>query len=198
MNRVVDEHLVPAVLFRKDGSTRLFTRLSAAFAHFYFDTEHLLVASARRQIMEELLVRVETLHSKTDVYALRVSRDVMNWKVSRLAVDVDMSPYILLAQARAKEVEIAEALVAKNPEIMGGAAVFAGTRVPIEVVLDSRSANVGMSRFVKSYPFLTEAHLKAAKVYSEVHPIRGRPRRTEDAYPGLSLRSTRVVRPAKA
>ena len=198
MNRIVDEHLVPAVLFRKDGSTRRFTRLSAAFAHFYFDTEQLLTASARRQILEELIVRVEKLIAKNDVYALQFSPALMNWKVSRQAVDVDIYPYIVLAQARAKEVGNADALVTKDPEIMGGAAVFAGTRVLIEVVLGSISANEGMGRLVESYPFLTEAHLEAAKVYSQVHPRRGLPRRIEDAHPGLSLRSIRVIRPARA
>ena len=43
------------------------------------------------------------------------------------------------------------------------------------------------------YPLLTEAHIQAAKVYSEVHPRRGRPRRLADVSPGLSRRVTRVI-----
>lgn len=46
----------------------------------------------------------------------------------------------------------------------------------------------------KGYPFLTEAHIQAAKVYEEVHPRRGRPRRFADENPELSRRVTRVIK----
>ena len=52
MNRVVDEHLMPEPLFEQRGSSRLFTRLGAAFARFYFATEDLLLASARKQVLD--------------------------------------------------------------------------------------------------------------------------------------------------
>jgi uncharacterized protein (DUF433 family) len=79
---------------------------------------------------------------------------------------------------------------------MGGAAVFAGTRVPIDIVLGSVAAGVDVQRLKASYPFLTEAHLQAARVYEEVHPRRGRPRRLGEINPPETRRVTKVVRRA--
>jgi uncharacterized protein (DUF433 family) len=81
---------------------------------------------------------------------------------------------------------------------MGGATVFAGTRVPIDTVLGSMAAGVDGDRLRASYPFLTDAHLQAARVCDEVHPRGGRPRRLADVNPPESRRITRVVRPAVA
>ena len=198
MNRVVDEHLMPDVLFEQQGSVRKFTRLSAAFAKFYFDTENLLVAGARRQVLEELTARVAQLPRRNDVLALLSLPDTFSWKVARSAVEIDVAPYVAKTLARAKEVDQADALVTTHPDIMGGAAVFAGTRVPIDTVLGSMAAGVDMDRLRASYPLLTDAHLQAARVYDEVHPRRGRPRRLSDANPPATRRITRTVRPAVA
>lgn len=197
MNRVVDEHLVPASLFAKQGSSRLYTRLGAAFAKFYFATEDLLIAGARRQVLEELAARVEGLPGKNRVLTL-VLLDAISWKVERQAVSVDVMPYVQGAYLRAQAVDQADALVTSNPEVMGGVPVFAGTRVPVEFVLGSLAAGIDMDRLKASYPFLTEAHVQSAKVYDEVHPRRGRPRRIAEVNPDLPRRVTRLVKRAAA
>ena len=190
---VVDEGLVPERLFARQGSNRRFTRLSAAFAMFYFATEDLLIAGARRQVLEELTARVELRGVMDHVLTLRLL-DAISWKVEREPLVVDMTLYIQSALARAKEVDQANALVTTDQEVMGGAAVFAGTRVPVDIVLGSLAAGIDMGRLKASYPFLTEAHIQSAKVYNEVHPRRGRPRRISEANPGLPRRVTRVVK----
>lgn len=197
MNRVVDEHLVPASLFAKQGSSRLYTRLGAAFAKFYFATEDLLIAGARRQVLEELAARVEGLPGKNRVLTL-VLLDAISWRVERQAVSVDVTPYVQGAYLRAQAVDQADALVTSNPEVMGGVSVFAGTRVPVEFVLGSLAAGIDMDRLKASYPFLTEAHVQSAKVYDEVHPRRGRPRRIAEVNPDLPRRVTRLVKRAAA
>jgi uncharacterized protein (DUF433 family) len=193
MNRVVDEHLVPKSLFDQRGSSRLFTRLGAAFAKFYFATEDLLIASARRQVLEELVARVDRLPAKERILTL-VQLDTVSWKVDRNFVEVDVLPFLQDAFNRAKEVDQADALVTTDAEIMGGVPVFAGTRVPIEIVLGSLASSVEMNRLKASYPFLTEAHVQAALVYEKVHPRRGRPRRIGESNPGLPRRVTRVIK----
>lgn len=199
MNRVVDEHLVPEALFQQRGNSRLFTRLGAAFAKFYFATEDLLIANARRQVLEVLVSRINTAAQKEreHVFAL-VVLDSVSWKVEHKYVEVDVLPFLQDAFNRSREVEQAEALVTTDPEIMSGAPVFAGTRVPVEIVLASLGKGIDMDRLKASYPFLTEAHVQAAKVYEEVHPRRGRPRRLSEANPELPRRVTRVVRRAAA
>lgn len=193
MNRVVDERLVPAPLFEQRGSSRLFTRLGAAFASFYFATEDQLLAGARRQILDELNGRVDRLPVKDQVLTL-MSLDAMSWKVERKHVEVDVLPFLQEAFCRAKEVDRAAALVTTDPEVMGGEPVFVGTRVPVSNVLGSLTAGIQLDRLKASYPFLTEAHIQFAKVYEEVHPRRGRPRRIAGLNPELPRRVTRITK----
>ena len=70
MNRVVDEQLMPELLFERQGNVRRFTRLSAAFAKFYFDDTNWLIASARRRVVDELTDRVTQLQHMDAVLAL--------------------------------------------------------------------------------------------------------------------------------
>ncbi len=193
MNRVVDEHLVPEPLFERQGNSRLFTRLGAAFAKFYFATEDLLLAGARKQVLDELSSRVDRLQAKDPVLMLTLL-DSMSWKVERKSVEVDVLPFLLEAFYRAKEVDQADALVTIDSEVMSGVPVFAGTRVPVSIVLSSLAAGVDLDRLKASYPFLTEAHIRSAKVYEAVHPRRGRPRRMAEVNPEFSRRVTRIVK----
>jgi uncharacterized protein (DUF433 family) len=115
-------------------------------------------------------------------------------------VDEHLVPDVLFEKTdgvrRVKDGCQADALVTVSPDVMGGAAVFAGTRVPIDIVLGSIAADSSMERLRASYPFLTDAHVQAARVYEAVHPRRGRPRRLADTNPAMKPHVRRVVRPA--
>ena len=76
---------------------------------------------------------------------------------------------------------------------MGGVPVFAGTRVPISVVLGSMAAGISLERIQPSYPFLTEAHTQAAKVAETEQPPT-RPQRLSELNPELSRRVVRVIK----
>jgi uncharacterized protein (DUF433 family) len=58
-------------------------------------------------------------------------------------------------------------LVRSDPAILGGMACFAGTRVPIENVLATLDAGVGLERLRTAYPFLTDFHVTAARAHKE-------------------------------
>ena len=57
----------------------------------------------------------------------------------------------------------------RTPGVMGGVAVFSGTRVPIEIVIASLDRGIDKQRTVASYPFLTDEHIQAARVYTKAH-----------------------------
>lgn len=55
--------------------------------------------------------------------------------------------------------------IAEDPDILGGVPCFTGTRVPVEHVLASLDKGVSLERLQASWPFLSEAHLEAARQY---------------------------------
>ena len=46
-------------------------------------------------------------------------------------------------------------VVSCNPEIMGGAPVFAGTRVPVQTLLDYLEAGDSIDEFLEGFPTVT-------------------------------------------
>lgn len=195
MNRVVDEHILPDVLV-SSGNGRSFARIGAAFACFYFGTEQTLVANRRRQILQDLTERLSKRADHDRIFALIDVPAGLDWHIDVPDARVDISRFILGAQERVRQVARANSFVQRHPEVMGGQEVFSGTRVPIEIVLASLSEGIDKQRVLKSYPFLTDEHIEAARVYTKVHPKRGRPRRLSEANPSWQVKSSRVVRPA--
>lgn len=197
MNRVLDEHLVPDDLVQTDKNVRLFSRLSAAFARFYFDAEPFYAASLRKLVLVELATRVHKSAKREVLLSLKRSND-MDWLVVIPFGRVDVSTFVADAAGRARQVEHAHDLIKTDPGVMGGVPVFAGTRVPIEIVTSSLEKGVDAKRLQKAYAFLTDEHVEAARVYAKVHPRRGRPRLVSEANPGWPVKSRTVVRPARA
>ena len=55
--------------------------------------------------------------------------------------------------------------VTVNPDVMGGWACFVGTRVPASMVVAMVDNGTPLTRLVENYPFLTDAHIAAARAY---------------------------------
>ena len=68
-----------------------------------------------------------------------------------------------LPKTRAKHYNIAmnESVVSRNPEIMGGAPVFAGTRVPVQTLLDYLEAGDTIDDFLEGFPGVTRKQVIA-------------------------------------
>lgn len=43
-------------------------------------------------------------------------------------------------------------VVSQNPEVVSGALVFAGTRVPVEILIDYLKAGESLDRFLEGFP----------------------------------------------
>jgi uncharacterized protein (DUF433 family) len=92
-----------------------------------------------------------------------------------------------------KAIERAQELITVDPEILGGTPVFAGTRVPVDTIMASLKKGIDRKRIFGSYPFLTDEHLEAARVYSEGCPRRGRPTKSSAAPSSWKIKSSRHV-----
>jgi len=50
-------------------------------------------------------------------------------------------------------------VISRDPEIMGGAPVFAGTRVPVHTLLDYLQAGDSIDEFLEGFPTVTRAQV---------------------------------------
>jgi uncharacterized protein (DUF433 family) len=54
-----------------------------------------------------------------------------------------------------------EQIVSRDPEIVSGALVFAGTRVPVEILIDYLKAGDSLDRFLEGFPTVTREQAEA-------------------------------------
>jgi uncharacterized protein (DUF433 family) len=54
----------------------------------------------------------------------------------------------------------------RNPKIMGGETVFAGTRVPLRTVLGSLAAGHAPEAIMREFPTVTPEHMRAAIAFA--------------------------------
>ena len=50
-------------------------------------------------------------------------------------------------------------VISKSPEIMGGTTVFAGTRVPVQTLIDYLQAGESIDDFLDGFPTVTKAQV---------------------------------------
>jgi uncharacterized protein (DUF433 family) len=53
-----------------------------------------------------------------------------------------------------------------DPNVMGGKACIAGTRVPVHIILGHLGSGASVQELLTGYPFLTEADIQAAMTYA--------------------------------
>lgn len=56
--------------------------------------------------------------------------------------------------------------ITTDPDIMGGKACIAGTRVPVHIILGHLGSGATAIELLGGYPFLTEADIQAALAYA--------------------------------
>ena len=83
-------------------------------------------------------------------------------------------------------------LIVEDPEIQGGAATFKGTRMLVHHIAGLLQQGVPEAELREDYPNLTEEMIKAAHIYVQAHPRRGRPRKP--AWRNAKPLTSRLVR----
>jgi uncharacterized protein (DUF433 family) len=60
-------------------------------------------------------------------------------------------------------------VISRDPEVMGGAPVFAGTRVPVQTLLDYLEAGDGIGDFLEGFPTVTHEQVIAFLEETKAH-----------------------------
>ena len=66
-------------------------------------------------------------------------------------------------------------MVESDSEIMRGAPVYRGTRIPVHAVADMLSQGATVAEILEGYPALTREKVELAPMYAKAFPRRGRP-----------------------
>lgn len=66
-------------------------------------------------------------------------------------------------------------MVESDPEIMHGAPVYKGTRIPVQSIADMLSHGATVAEILEGYPALTREKVELASMYVKAFPLRGRP-----------------------
>ena len=67
--------------------------------------------------------------------------------------------------------EKTQILVQSDPEIMAGAPVFRGTRVPVYLIADMIEQGTPIDEILDGYPSLTREMVEYAEIYATAHPL---------------------------
>ena len=54
-----------------------------------------------------------------------------------------------------------EQIVSRNPKVMNGALVFAGTRVPVEILIQHLTAGDSLNKFLEDFPTVSQEQVVA-------------------------------------
>jgi uncharacterized protein (DUF433 family) len=95
---------------------------------------------------------------------------------------------------RVRELRRAQRLVTVDPETMGGAPVFRGTRLQVHLIDEKLRLGETVERLREDYPLVTEEMIRLAPIYAAAHPLRGRPRKKPWAGWRLVSRTTVPLR----
>lgn len=91
----------------------------------------------------------------------------------------------------------AKRMAQSNPEIMRGAPVYRGTRIPVHAIAGMLSQGATVAEILAGYPALTREKVELAPMYAKAFPRRGRPAIASGAGPWPATLTARS-RPAPA
>jgi len=212
VNRLVDERILPDFLFKTENGRR-FALSAAALALFYFESGDILTANTRKSVIREMAGRIK---DSPDVVLSIVGSNVVAeieckapaeprpsqwvWRNIDLHVDwrftkIDMEPFFVAVCQRATDAARASQTIVSDPEILGGEPVFAGTRVPIDTVLESLGEGMSLESLQAEWPFLSEATIDDARLYMKLYPRRGRPRGPGGEAGGWKMLTQKLIPP---
>ena len=161
VQKLIDVRLIRP---RRMRSGREIQRLLSAEQLVYLRLEaegvRLLPLATRREV-------ARTVVSEPEVRSIAVAGG------SVLVIEVDQARKEV--EQELKRLRKAQAMVVSDPEIMRGAPVFKGTRIPVEFVAEMVADGATVAEILAGYPALRCEQVELAPLYTAAFPRRGRP-----------------------
>jgi uncharacterized protein (DUF433 family) len=148
VNRAIDERILPDGFFMIENGRHVLAS-ACTLISFYF-------ASANRLTSEERLFAVREAGSRLREFSTLTPAALIrkDWLVRDEFLTIDLAPFVRRTQEGLDRLAAARALVATDPDILGGTPVIRGTRVPVYDVAASVAAGIPADRILAAYPVL--------------------------------------------
>lgn len=169
------ERLPKASVVRRSGQTFL-TPSAVVCVRLDYDLPKDVPVKVRRYVYQKL----KTSHAGRVEYRSQL-----------FSYLVDPRPAAASVGDRMRRYQKAMKMIVENPEIQGGAATFRGTRLLVHHVAALLEQGVTEKELREDYPNLTPAMIDAARIFTQAHPRRGRPRKP--AWRGSHPLATEII-----
>ena len=173
VHRIIDAGLLRGRVQTRRGS-RVIVGSGLVGLRLAWLTANTLTPSARRRIVERVIA--------TDATSV-VAADPLK---------VDLKPIAAEVKIGLNRLRKAKAMVARDPDVLGGQPVFAGTRVMVHDIADMLANGDTVEAIHSTYPQLTPDQIGLAADYALAYPRRGRPP-VKPVWRTASAKSARTV-----
>ena len=187
VNRAIDERILPEWFVSTDDGRRV-AATACPLISFYFNSAKRLTSEERLSAIKEAGSRLHRF--RAHAFASLIEED---WTVRDDFLTIDFAPFLRRANVRMERLEAARDMVVSDPDVLGGAPVLRGTRVPVHDVAASVAAGLPIDRILAAYPSLDADKIELATIFAEANPARGRPRLFEELPKGATIIADRRV-----
>jgi uncharacterized protein (DUF433 family) len=161
VHKLIERRLIRPRRLRTGRSIqRMLSREQVLYLRLEAEGVRLLPIAARRAIAR----KIESSPEVDAVVLTEGSAVVIQVKSVRRELDQDL-----------KKLERAENVIASDPEIMRGAPVYRGTRIPVDLIAEMLNEGATPEEILEGYPALDREKVELAQLYVQAFPRRGRP-----------------------
>ena len=155
VNRVIDEHILPAA-FLDPEARRKVASAGCALISFYY-------ASAKQLTADERMLAIAQVGPRLRADGLGPKRPrKTEWLIHNDFVTINLAPFVMATQERLARLHAARKMVSSSRWILSGTPVIAGTRVPVHDVAASLNAGFSDENLLEAYPSIKREHLVAS------------------------------------
>ena len=185
VHKAIDSRLIRPQIVRSGAAVRrLLTKEHLIFLQLETEGLRLLPVETRREI-------VQSIQRAPKIEELSVANGT--------ALRIEIGPARRKVENQLKQLAHIEQMVVSDPDIMRGAPVYKGTRIPVDLVADMLAQGATTDEILEGYPTLNKEKIAIAPLYMRAYPRRGRPSRRpwqgkkvrgRKSFPLSSLRTT--------
>lgn len=187
VNRVIDEGILPAAFLSAENGRRVWAT-ACTLISFYYESAERLTSEERLNAIRWAEPRLSKW--KTLTLASLARKD---WAMHHDFLTIDLAPFVKKTVESFANLEAARAVVSSSPDVLGGAPVIKGTRIPVYDVAASIAAGHSLEEILEAYPVLDERRVGLAKTYADANPLRGRPKPVSELPRGATIVTDRRV-----